>query len=70
MGLMDLVKANISFKRPYRAHSNIDCIRQQIYSLLGDYEDNNDAEYTKEDPTMKKIVGKEELSKFPKNRVV
>ena len=54
MGLMDLVKENISFKRPYRTHSNIDCIRQQVYSLLGDHEDNNDAEYIKEDPTMKR----------------
>ena len=26
MGLMDLVKANISFKRPYRTYSNIGCI--------------------------------------------
>jgi len=65
IGLMNLVKTNISFKRPYRTHSNTDCIRQQIYSLLGDHEDNNDAEYTKEDPTMKKIVGKEELSSQP-----
>lgn len=65
MGLMDLLKANITFKRPYRTHSNIDCIHQQIYSLLGDHKDNKDAEYTREDPAMKKVVGKEDLGSQP-----
>jgi len=65
MGLMAWVTANSSFKRPDRIHANTDGIRQQVCGLLGAHEDNNDAEYTKEDPTMKKIVGKEELGSQP-----
>lgn len=65
IGLMDIIKEKLHIKRPYRIHSNIECLRQEIFSYMAGYEDTNDADHIRRDPVMQKVVGKEALSSQP-----
>lgn len=65
MGLTEIVEGLLSDMRKGKntQHSILAMFRQSVYGRLGGYEDLNDAERLRVDPTMRHVVGGRAIDK-------